>query len=146
MITRQALKLNWEGTNRILQAAVRKVQEGDIPMSIAIVDEGCHLLGFARTDGGKPHNIRIALAKARAAASNRKPTGKISSTGQPLDDHLAIAIPLAAGTDMYVTFAGGLPIMVDGHCVGGVGVSGGPAEQDLEVAHAGIAALTPERT
>ncbi|MBI2162708.1 MAG: heme-binding protein, partial [candidate division NC10 bacterium] len=38
------------------------------------------------------------------------------------------------------------PIMVDGHCVGGVGVSGGPAEQDLEVARAGIAALTMERT
>jgi len=146
MITRQALKLNWEGTNRILQAAVRKVEEAGIPMSIAIVDEGGHLLGFARTDEGKPHNVRIALAKARATASNRKPTGKISSTGQPLDDHLAIALPLAAGTDMYVTFAGGLPIMVDGHCIGGVGVSGGTGEQDTEVARVGIAALTSERT
>ncbi len=146
MITRHALKLNWEGTNRILQAAVRKVEEAGIPMSIAIVDEGGHLLGFARTDEGKPHNVRIALAKARATASNRKPTGKISSTGQPLDDHLAIALPLAAGTDMYVTFAGGLPIMVDGHCIGGVGVSGGTGEQDTEVARVGIAALTSERT
>jgi glc operon protein GlcG len=146
MVTRQALKLNWEGTNRILQAAVRKVQEIGIPMSIAVVDEGCHLLGFARTDEGKPHNIRIALAKARAAASNRMPTGKISSTGQPLTDHLAIALPLAAGTDMYVTFVGGLPILVDGHCVGGVGVSGGTGEQDAEVARVGIAALATERT
>lgn len=144
MITRHALKLNWEGTNRILRAAVRKVEEGGIPMSIAIVDEGSHLLGFARTDEGKPHNIRIALAKARAAASNRMPTGKISSTGQPLTDHLAIALPLAAGTDMYVTFVGGLPILVDGHCVGGVGVSGGTGEQDAEVASAGISALTAE--
>jgi len=142
MITRQALKLNWEGANRILQAAVRKVQEVGIPMSIAIVDEAGHLLAFARTDGGKTHSIRIAQAKARAAASNRLPTGKISSTGQPLNDHMAIALPLAAGTDMYVTFAGGLPIMVDGHCVGGVGVSGGTGEQDAEVARAGIAALT----
>ena len=124
MITRQALKLNWEGTNRILQTAVQKVRDLGIPMSIAVVDEGGHLLGFARTDNGKPHNIRIALAKARAAASNRLPTGKISSTGQPLNDHMAIALPLAAGTDMFVTFTGGVPIMVDGHCVGGVGVSG----------------------
>jgi uncharacterized protein GlcG (DUF336 family) len=54
---------------------------------------------------------------------------------------MAIALPLAAGTDMYVTFAGGVPIMVDGHCVGGVGVSGGTGEQDAEVARAGIAAL-----
>lgn len=142
MITRQALKLNWAGTNRILQAAVRKVQEIGIPMSIAVVDEAGHLLGFARTDEGKPHNILIAYAKARAAASNRLPTGKISSSGQPVNDHMAIALPLAAGTDMYVTFAGGLPIMVNGHCVGGVGVSGGTGEQDAEVARAGIGALT----
>ncbi len=142
MITRKALKLNWEGTSRILQAAVRKAEQGGIPMSIAVVDEATQLLGFARTDDGKPHNIRIALVKARAAASNRLPTGKINSTGQPLNDLMAIALPLAAGTDMYLTFAGGLPIMLDGHCVGGVGVSGGTGEQDTEVAKAGLSALT----
>lgn len=144
MITRQALKLNWDGTNRILQAAVRKVHEMGIPMSVSIVDEAGHLLGFARTDEGKVHNIRVAHAKARAAASNRLPTGKISSSGHPLNDHMAIALPLAAGTDMYVTFPGGVPIIIDGQCVGGVGVSGGTGEQDAEVARAGIAALSGE--
>jgi len=142
MITRPALKLNWEGTNRALQGAVRKAQEMGIPMSIAVVDEGSHLLGFARTDQGKPHTIRIAETKARAAASNRLPTGKISSTGHPVDDHMAIALPLAAGTDIYLTFKGGLPIIIEGHCVGGVGVSGGTGDQDAEVAKAGIDALT----
>jgi glc operon protein GlcG len=142
MITRHALKLNWEGTNRILQAAVRKAQEMGIPMSIAVMDEGGHLLGFARTDEGKIHNIRVAHAKARAAASNRLPTGRISSTGNPLNDHMAIALPLAAGTDMYVTFPGGVPILLENQCVGGVGVSGGTGEQDAEVARAGIEALT----
>lgn len=142
MITRQALKLNWEGTSRILQAAVRKANELGVPMSIAVVDDGTHLLGFARTDQGKPHTVRIAQAKARSAASNRLPTGKTSTTGQPFTDHMAIALPLAAGTDMYVTFSGGLPIMVDSHCVGGVGVSGGTGDQDTEVAAASIAALT----
>ena len=141
MITRTALKLNWEGTNRILQAAVQKAQAMGIPMSIAVVDEGGHLLGFVRTDDGKIHNIRIAQVKARAAASNRMPTGKISSSGQPVDDHMAIALPLAAGTDMYLTFKGGLPITIEGHCVGGVGVSGGTGDQDAEVATAGIDAL-----
>jgi glc operon protein GlcG len=141
MITRTALKLNWEGTNRILQAAVQKAQAMGIPMSIAVVDEGGHLLGFVRTDDGKIHNIRIAQVKARAAASNRMPTGKISSSGQPVDDHMAIALPLAAGTDMYLTFKGGLPITIEGHCVGGVGVSGGTGDQDAEVAKAGIDAL-----
>jgi len=141
MITRQALKLNWEGTSRVLQAAVQKANQLGIPMSIAVVDDGSHLLGFARTDQGKAHTIRIAQSKARSAASNRIPTGKISSTGQEVNDHMAIALPLAAGTDLYVTFPGGLPIMVDGHCVGGVGVSGGTGAQDSEVAAAGIAAI-----
>ena len=141
MITRQALKLNWEGTNRILQAGVKKAQEMGIPMSIAVMDEGGHLLGFARTDEGKIHNIRVAQVKARAAASNRMPTGKVSSSGHPLNEHMAIALPLAAGTDMYITFAGGLPIMVQNQCIGGVGVSGGTGEEDAQVAAAGIQAL-----
>jgi glc operon protein GlcG len=145
MITRPALKLNWEGTVKILQAAVRKAEESGVPMSVAVMDDGANLLGFARTDEGKPHNIKIAMAKARAAASNRKPTGKIGTMGNPIDDHMAIAIPLAAGPDMYVTFSGGLPIMVDGHCVGGVGTSGGTGEQDLAVAQAGLEALGAAR-
>ncbi len=141
MITRRALKLNWEGTNAILQAGVKKAEEIGVPMSIAVMDEAANLLGFARTDEGKPHNIKIAMAKARAAASNRKPTGKIGTMGNPLDDHMAISLPLAAGPEMYVTFAGGLPIIVEGYCVGGVGTSGGLGEQDLAVAQAGLDAL-----
>jgi len=144
MITRPAAKLTWEGTNRILQAAVRKADEIGVPMSIALMDEGAHLLGFARTDQGKIHNIPIAMAKARAAASNRRPTGKIGTMGNPLDDFSAIVIPLTAGPENYVTFSGGLPIMVDGHCVGGVGVSGGTGEQDTAVAQAGLKAVTAE--
>ena len=94
MITRPALKLNWDGTNRILRAAVKKAEEIAIPVSIAVVDDGGHLLGFARTDKGN-----------------------------------------------FVTFSGGFSILVAGHCVGGIGVSGGSGEQDAEVAQAGLAAL-----
>jgi glc operon protein GlcG len=47
---------------------------------------------------------------------------------------------------MYVTFAGGLPIIVDGYCVGGVGTSGGLGEQDLAVAQAGLDALSADRS
>jgi glc operon protein GlcG len=141
MITRHALKLNWEGTTKILHAALKKAEEIGVPMSIAVMDEGANLLGFARSDEGRPHNIKIAMAKARTAASNRRPTGKIGTMGNPIDDHMAIAIPLAAGPDMYVTFSGGLPIIADGHCVGGVGTSGGTGEQDLAVAQAGLDGL-----
>ena len=141
MDTKSSLKLTADGAEKILKAAIAKVKEMGIPMSVAIVDEGTHLLAFARTDGGKPHTVKIAIAKARAAASNRMPTGKVGSAGTPLDDFMATALMLAAGPDLYVTFLGGLPVEVDGHCVGGVGVSGGTGQQDVEVAQAGLAAL-----
>lgn len=141
MITRPALKLNCEGTQKILAAAVRKAEEIAVPMSIAVADEGGHLLGFVRTDGGKIHNVPMAMAKARSAAFKQIPTGKTGTLGNPLDDHMAIALTLAGGAENFVTFSGGFPILVDGHCVGGVGVSGGRGEQDCEVAQAGLAAL-----
>jgi uncharacterized protein GlcG (DUF336 family) len=141
MITRPALKLSWEGANRILQAAVRKAEAIGVPMSIAVMDDGAQLLGFARTDEGKIHTIAIAMAKARAAASSRRPTAKVGSMGNPLDDFSGIVIPLAAGPENYITISGGLPIVVDGRCVGAVGVSGGLGEQDVEVAQAGLDAL-----
>ena len=141
MYTTKSLKLTLAGAERILQAALAKAREIGPPMSIAIVDEGTNLLAFIRMDGGKPHGIRIAQAKARAAASNRMPTGRIGSTGNPLDDVGAIMLPLAAGPDLYVTMPGGLPIMVDGQCVGGIGVSGGTGQQDTEVAQMGLAFL-----
>jgi uncharacterized protein GlcG (DUF336 family) len=141
MITRPALKLNWEGTNRILQAAVKKAEELGVPISIAVMDEGGHLLGFARTDKGKAHNVPMAMAKARSASFKQIPTGKSGTLGNPLDDHLAIALTLAGGPENFVTFSGGFPILLEGHCVGGVGVSGGTGDQDCAVAMAGLEAL-----
>jgi len=141
MITRPALKLNWEGTDRMLRAAVKRAEGIGVPMSIAVVDEGGHLLGFSRTDNGKAHNIPMALGKAKTAAFKQIPTGKTGTLGNPLDDHMAIALTLAAGEGNFVTFSGGLPILVAGQCVGGIGVSGGKGEQDCEVAQAALDAL-----
>jgi glc operon protein GlcG len=141
MITRPALKLNWEGTGKIVQAAVKKAEEMGVPMSITVVDEGGHLLGFARTDRGKAHNIPMAIAKARSAAFKQLPTGKTGTLGNPLDDHMAIALTLAGGPENFVTFSGGFPILIEGQCVGGIGVSGGKGEQDDAVAEAGLDAL-----
>jgi glc operon protein GlcG len=141
MITRAALKLNWEGTSRILQAAVKRAEQIGVPMSITIVDEGGHLLGFARTDRGKAHNVPMAIAKARSAAFKQLPTGKTGTLGTPLDDYMGIALTLAGGPENFVTFSGGFPILLEGHCVGGVGVSGGSADQDNSVAQAGLDAL-----
>ena len=134
-------RLTEAGASTVMTAAVAKGRQLGIPMSIAIVDAGCNLLQFIRMDGGKRHTIRIAQAKASAAASNRLPTAKVGSTGNELSDFGALALTLAAGPDRYAAFIGGLPILVDGHCLGGIGVSGGTGDQDVEVARAGIAAL-----
>lgn len=141
MYTAKSLRLTQEGAQKILEAAIRKAREIGVPMSIAIVDDGTNLFLFVRMDGGKPHGIKIAQAKARAAASNRMPTGRIGSTGNQLDDVGALLLPLVAGPDIYVTMPGGLPIIVDGQCVGGIGASGGTGQQDTEACQAGLDAL-----
>ena len=137
-------RLTEAGAAAIMMAAVARAHAFGIPMSVAIVDAGCHLLLFTRTLGGKPHTVRIAQAKARGAASNRLPTWKIGSTGTEVSDFGALALTLAAGPELYAAFPGGLPIVADGHCVGGIGVSGGTGEQDVEVARAGLGAFFPE--
>lgn len=134
-------RLTENGAAAAMAAAVAKAHHLGIPVSIALVDGGANLLLFTRTGGGKPHTIAIAQAKARAAASNRLPTGKIGSTGNELSDFGALALTLAAGPHRYAAFGGGLPILFEGHCVGGVGVSGGTSDQDVEVARAALAAL-----
>lgn len=141
MHTEKVLRLTEAGADAISKAAVAKAKEIGVPMSIALVDEGTNLLRFTRTEGGKVHTIGIAMAKARAAASNRMPTAKVGSMGNELSDYAGIAITLAAGPERYATLPGGLPVMVDGHCVGGIGVSGGLGEQDVLVAQAGHSAL-----
>lgn len=141
MDTAPALRLTQAGAERIMAAALAKARELGRAMSVAIVDEGGHLLLFTRMEQGKAHTVSIAQAKARAAASNRMPTGKVGSTGHPLDDAAALALTLAAGPERFTMLPGGLPILVEGHCVGGIGVSGGTGTEDVEVAQAGLAPL-----
>jgi uncharacterized protein GlcG (DUF336 family) len=131
--TRAYLALTYEGAAKVLAAAVRRAEEMGAPQCIAVTDDGGHLLAFGRMDGGKVLSIDSAIAKARTAASSRVPTGRMA------DD---LAPKLAAATGGKVTnLLGGLPILVDGHVIGAIGVGSGTGEQDVEVAAAGVAAL-----
>ncbi len=134
-------KLSQEGAMKILQASLQKARAIGVGASIAIVDDGGHLLAFSRTDQARLYTIPVAVAKSRGAALQQFPTGKKSPTGKERDDHHALAITLAAGPGSFVTIPGGLPISVNGQVVGAVGVSGGVGEQDLEIAQAGVKAL-----
>jgi uncharacterized protein GlcG (DUF336 family) len=131
--TQPHLRLTLEGARQILEAAVQKAAEMKLPQCIAIVDSGCNLLAFYRMDGAKILSIESAIRKARTAANSGSPTGGI--TGE-LEFRLAHAT-----SGQLVNLKGGLPIIVDGNVVGGIGVGSQTGEQDLEVAQAGLTAI-----
>ena len=127
------LKLTHEGALKMLRAAVAKAQEMKQPQCITITDDGGHLLAFVRMDGARVLSTDSSLKKAMTAASLRKPTGDLNA---------AVEAKLALATDGKLTnLKGGVPVIVDGHLIGAIGVGSGTGEQDLEVAKAAIAAL-----
>ena len=130
------LKLTNEGAHKVLAAAVAKADEIGIPECISVVDPGGHLIAFTRMDGAFVQSIDSSLRKAMTSASYGNPTGLMPDGPD---------IRLAIATDgKRINLPGGLPIIIDGHVIGAVGVGSGTGEEDLVVAKAGIAAL--ERT
>jgi uncharacterized protein GlcG (DUF336 family) len=120
---------------RIGAAAVSEAQTHGWAVSIAIVDDGGHLLWLQRLDGAAPISSHIAPAKARTAALGRRESkvyedminqGRVSFLSAPVLEGL---------------LEGGVPVLVDGHCVGAVGVSGVKSSEDAQIARAGIGAL-----
>ncbi len=105
----------------------------NVPQCICVVDAGGHLLTMVRMDGAFALSIDTALMKAMTAASYGVPTGDI---------HAGIDIKLAIATQgKRINLPGGLPVIVDGHVIGGIGVGSGTGEQDKQVANAALAAL-----
>ncbi len=102
-------------------------------VSIAIVDDGGYLLLFDRMDGAGPMTPAVATAKARTAALSRIPT-------KALEDRVAER-PSFLKLPEYLPVQGGMPIKVDGDCIGAIGVSGVQSHEDEQIANAGIAAL-----
>lgn len=140
MKTKTTIKLTQEGAMTVLHGALDKAKALGAAASVSVVDDGGHMLAFGRSDDAELYSIAISTAKARSAALTRFPSGKKSPSGNERDDHHAIAITLAAGPGSFVTIAGGLPILVDGHCVGAVAASGA-AKNDVAIAQAGIDAF-----
>ena len=140
LITRNHPKLTLEGARTILAAAECRAAEINVPMNIAIVDDGGYLLTFSRMDGAKLSSVHIAINKAHSSAIRRKPSGPaLASNGQP---DVMLSLSLAIGSDAQQTpLRGGLPLVGDGEVVGAIGVSNGSEDEDVDVARAGAAAL-----
>ena len=125
----------------MLTAAIDKAEEIGIAVTVAIVDAGGHLLSLERMDGGRFHTVHSSTTKAVTAASNRRPTTTRGAQGQDLDTLHAIGLSLAAGPARWTAMEGGFPIIVEGQCLGGIGVSGGDWQQDEDIARAAVAAV-----
>ena len=104
-------------------------------VTIAIVDDGGHLLWLQRLDGAAPVSAEIATAKARTAAVGRRES-KVYEDMINQGRTAFLSAPSLRGM-----LEGAVPIMVDGQCVGAVGVSGVKSSEDAQTARAGIAAL-----
>ncbi len=120
--------------SRILSAARNEAQQNGWAVTIAVVDDGGHLLALERLDGAPANSAYIAPEKARSSALSRKET-------KALEDMVNGGRTAFVTAPLMTSLEGGVPVLVDGQVVGAVGVSGVKADQDAQVAKAGIAAL-----
>lgn len=126
--------LSAQNVQAILDAARKHAEQNKWAVTIAVADDGGHLLGLVRLDGAAPLSAHIAPAKAHVAALGRRESkGYEDMINQ--GRYAFLSVPLEGMLE------GGVPITHDGHVVGAVGVSGVKSDQDAQIARAGIAAL-----
>ena len=127
--------LSLTDVQRIGDAARAEAVANGWAVTVAIVDDGGHLLWLQRLDGAAPASAHIGPAKARTAALGRRE----SRLYEEMINQGRVSFLSAPGLDGMLE--GGVPIVVDGHCVGAIGVSGVKSDEDARIARAGIAAL-----
>lgn len=127
--------LGLEDARRIAAAAEAEALAQQWAVTIAVVDDGGHPLWLQRLDGAPPISAHIAPAKARSAALGRRE----SKVYEDIINQGRAAF--LSAPELQGMLEGGVPVMVDGHCVGAVGVSGVKSADDARIARAGIAAL-----
>ncbi|MCX7202168.1 MAG: heme-binding protein [Burkholderiales bacterium] len=133
MKTRQMLEAR--DVAKMLDAAQAEAERHQWAVTIAVCDDGGHLLGLRRLDGVAPISAHIAPEKARCAALGQRDSGvyeKMINEGRVS----FLSAPVLQGM-----LEGGVPVVVDGTVIGAVGVSGVKSTEDAQIAKAGIAAL-----
>lgn len=133
MFTKPTVLLTHQAVLAMLAAAAAKAEEIGQPQCVVIVDVSGETLGSIHMTGSKFLSKKSAKAKARTAASIGAPSDAIPES---------VGLYIAAATDGNVTrLGGGLPIKIDGHVVGGIGIGSGSPDQDKAVAGAALAAI-----
>ena len=131
MKTKPCLAL--EDCLRMVSACEAEAKKNKWNVTVAILDDGGHLLLLHRMDGASPVTAQIATEKGRSAAVSRRST-KVGEDRIAAGRVVLLKMPV-------LPVQGGVPIMHQGECVGAVGVSGVQSQEDEQVANAGIAAL-----
>lgn len=132
-LTRPARKMTHATVMALLSAAETEAARMGVPQCIAIADEGANLVGFLRMDGSRVLSVTSAQAKAATAAASGVPTGGMAP-------EMETRLALATGLRM-TNLKGGLPVIVEGEVVGGIGVGSGTGDQDRQVAAAALRSL-----
>ncbi len=131
----QKKTLNLEGARRVIAAAQAEAKKNNATGVVAVVDDGGNLIALERLDGTFAAGANISIGKARTAVLFKKPT-------KFFEDVIKNGRTAMVTVENFTPLQGGIPILVDGQVVGGVGVSGASsAQQDEELAIAGAASI-----
>src|SRR5262245_5385557 len=134
-------RLTNAGAKTMMTAAITTAQQAGVAVSIAITDAGGHLIVLERMEGGRFHTVHSSTTKAVCAASNKRATSSQGAQGQALDVGHALGLALAAGPDRWTAMEGGCPVIIDGECIGAIGVAGGDWATDQRIARAAVEAI-----
>lgn len=130
--------VGWEAASAAVRAAVEHAVATGACINAAVVDRAGQLVSFLRMPGAPLHSVDIAIDKAYTAASFGLPTGDWAAALSSHSEDVRQGLPLRP---RMVMFGGGLPLMVAGERIGGIGVSGGSEPQDADCARAALDAL-----
>ena len=130
-----APKLTLSDARLVIEGAEAKAKEIGVDMDVAVVDDGGHLIAFIRMNAARITSIDVAICKAFTAACARRATHEYAAVAGAGGPAFGIHV---SNQGRFMIVGGGLPIFVNGVIAGGVGCSSGSAEQDREVAQAGI--------
>lgn len=125
--------LSLQVAKRLIERAEQKAEEINVPMVIAVADEGGNLVACHRMDGALLVSLDIAQNKAWTSVALKLPTADLAGVASPGGSLYGIT---ATNQGRVVIFGGGIPLRKDGRVVGAVGVSGGSVEEDVLVARA----------
>ena len=135
-------RLSLDEARKLIKAAKQKAGKIGLPMCVSITDESGNLIAFERMDGAKELSVSLSADKAFTAAVSKRPTHEYNELCQPGSP--VFGIHTSSG-GRFSTVGGGYPVFSGKTVIGGIGLSGGAIEQDMECAEAALKAFKAEK-